>query len=112
MIDLGNRFRLVVNEVDVVEPPEPLPMLPVARAVWKCRPDFKTACGAWIRAGGAHHTAFSYTVTSENLRDFSEIAGVELVLIDRARNSRSSRRSSAGTRSTTTLRPAAAPDSH
>jgi L-arabinose isomerase len=83
MIDLGNRFRLVVNEVDVVAPPKPLPMLPVARAVWKCRPDFKTACGAWIRAGGAHHTAFSYTVTSEHLRDFSEIAGVELVLIDR-----------------------------
>jgi L-arabinose isomerase len=83
MIDLGNRFRLIVNEVDVVEPPEPLPRLPVARAVWKCRPDFKTACGAWIRAGGAHHTAFSYTVTSEHLRDFAEIAGVELVLIDR-----------------------------
>jgi L-arabinose isomerase len=82
VIDLGNRFRLIVNEVDVVEPPEPLPMLPVARAIWKCRPDFKTACGAWIRAGGAHHTAFSYTVTSENLRDFAEIAGVELVLID------------------------------
>jgi L-arabinose isomerase len=60
LIDLGNRFRLVVNEVDVVEPPKPLPKLPVARAVWKCRPDFKTACGAWIRAGGAHHTAFSY----------------------------------------------------
>jgi L-arabinose isomerase len=83
VIDLGNRFRLVANEVDVVEPPEPLPGLPVARAVWKCRPDFKTACGAWIRAGGAHHTAFTYTVTSEHLRDFAEIAGVELVLIDR-----------------------------
>jgi L-arabinose isomerase len=82
MIDLGNRFRLVVNEVDVVDPPEPLPKLPVARAVWKCRPDFKTACGAWIRAGGAHHTAFSYSVTAEHLRDFAEIAGVELVLID------------------------------
>jgi len=82
IIDLGNRFRLIVNEVDVVEPPEPLPKLPVARAVWKCRPDFKTACGAWIRAGGAHHTAFSYAVTSENLRDFAEIAGVEFVLID------------------------------
>jgi len=80
--DLGSRFRLIVNEVDVVKPPEPLPHLPVARAVWKCRPDFKTACGAWIRAGGAHHTAFSYTVTSEHLRDFAEIAGVELVLID------------------------------
>jgi L-arabinose isomerase len=82
IIDLGTRFRLIVNEVDVVKPPEPLPHLPVARAVWKCRPDFKTACGAWIRAGGAHHTAFSYAVTSEHLRDFAEIAGVELVLID------------------------------
>jgi L-arabinose isomerase len=82
LIDLGNRFRLLVNEVDVVEPPEPLPRLPVARAVWKCRPDFKTACGAWIRAGGAHHTAFSYAVTAEHLRDFAEIAGIELVLID------------------------------
>jgi L-arabinose isomerase len=84
LIDLGNRFRLLVNEVDVVEPPAPLPRLPVARAVWKCRPDFKTACGAWIRAGGAHHTAFSYSVTAEHLRDFAEIAGIELVLIDGA----------------------------
>jgi L-arabinose isomerase len=83
LIDLGDRFRLVVNEVDVVDAPEPLPNLPVARAVWKCRPDFKTACGAWIRAGGAHHTAFSYAVTSEHLRDFAEIAGVELVVIDK-----------------------------
>jgi L-arabinose isomerase len=82
LIDLGGRFRLVVNEVDVVEPPLPLPKLPVARAVWKCRPDFKTACGAWIRAGGAHHTAFSYAVTAEHLRDFAEISGIELVLID------------------------------
>jgi L-arabinose isomerase len=84
VIDLGNRFWLIVNEVDVVEPPEAMPKLPVARAVWKCRPDFKTACGAWIRAGGAHHTAFSYTVTAEHLRDFAEIAGIELVLIDAA----------------------------
>ena len=84
LIDLGNRFRLVANEVDAVEPPRPLPRLPVAHAVWKCRPDFKTACGAWIRAGGAHHTAFSYSVTAEHLRDFAEIAGIELVLIDGA----------------------------
>jgi L-arabinose isomerase len=83
LVDLGNRFRLIVNEVDVVEPPAPLPKLPVARAIWTCRPDFKTACGAWIRAGGAHHTAFSYTVTAEHLRDFAEIAGIELLLIDR-----------------------------
>jgi L-arabinose isomerase len=82
VIDLGNRFRLIVNEVDVVKPPEALPLLPVARAVWKCRPDFKTGCGAWIRAGGAHHTAFSYSVKTEHLRDFAEIAGVELVTID------------------------------
>ena len=82
LVDLGSRFRLVVNEVDAVEPPRPLPRLPVARAVWKCRPDFKTACGAWIRAGGAHHTGFSYDVTAEQLKDFADIAGIELVAID------------------------------
>ena len=82
IIDLGNRFRLLVNEVDVVEPPEPLPKLPVARAVWKCRPDFKTACAAWIHAGGAHHTGYSYSVTTEMLDDFATIAGIELVTID------------------------------
>jgi L-arabinose isomerase len=82
MIDLGNRFRLIVNEVDVVPPPQPLPKLPVARAVWKCRPNFKTAVASWIYAGGAHHTAFSYAVTTEQLEDFAEIAGIELVRID------------------------------
>jgi L-arabinose isomerase len=82
LLDLGPRFRLVVNEVDVIQPPQPLPRLPVARAVWKCRPDFKTACGAWIRAGGAHHTGFSYAVTAEHLRDLAELAGVEIVVID------------------------------
>jgi L-arabinose isomerase len=83
MIDLGNRFRLLVNEVDVVKPPKPLPKLPVARAIWKCRPDFKTACAAWIHAGGAHHTGFSYAVTTEHMEDFAEIAGLELAIIDR-----------------------------
>jgi L-arabinose isomerase len=82
LIDLGNRFRLIVNEVDVVAPPHPLPKLPVARAVWSCRPNFKTACAAWIYAGGAHHTSFSYAVKTEHLRDFSEIANVELAVID------------------------------
>ena len=82
MIDLGNRFRLLVNEVDVVAPPQPLPKLPVARAVWKCRPDFKTACAAWIYSGGAHHTGFSYSVTTEHMEDFAEMAGVELTVID------------------------------
>jgi L-arabinose isomerase len=82
LIDLGNRFRLIVNEVDAVAPLEPLPKLPVARAVWKCRPDFKTACAAWIYAGGAHHTGYSYCVTAEHMEDLAEIAGVELVVID------------------------------
>jgi L-arabinose isomerase len=82
LIDLGDRFRLIVNEVDVVKPPKLLPKLPVARAVWKCRPDFKTACAAWIYAGGAHHTGFSQSVSTEMLEDFATIAGMELVVID------------------------------
>ncbi|MFZ4598295.1 MAG: L-arabinose isomerase [Terrimicrobiaceae bacterium] len=81
LVDLGNRFRLLVNEVDAILPPHPLPNLPVARAVWKCRPDFKTACAAWIHAGGAHHTGFSYTVTSEHLEDFAAMAGIEFLNI-------------------------------
>jgi L-arabinose isomerase len=80
LIDLGARFRLLVNEVTVVEHPA-LPKLPVARAVWECKPDFKTACAAWILAGGAHHTGFSYGVTAEMLEDFATIAGVEFVRI-------------------------------
>ena len=82
MMDLGNRFRLLVNEVDTVKPPHPLPKLPVARAVWKCRPDLKTAVAAWIYAGGAHHTSFSYSVTTEYIEDLAEIAGVEVAIID------------------------------
>jgi L-arabinose isomerase len=81
LVDMGNRFRLIVNEVDAVKPPK-LPHLPVARAVWECRPDFKTACAAWIHAGGAHHTGYSYSVTTEMLEDFATIAGIELVVID------------------------------
>ena len=82
LIDLGNRFRLIVNEVDAITPPEPLPKLPVAHAVWRCRPNFKTACASWIYGGGAHHTVYSYAVTTEHLRDFAEIAGIELLTID------------------------------
>jgi L-arabinose isomerase len=89
IIDLGNRFRLLINEVDVVAPPHPLPKLPVARAVWECRPDFKTACAAWIYAGGAHHTGFSYNVTTEQMEDFAEIAGIETVVIDASTKLRS-----------------------
>ncbi len=82
MVDLGNRFRLIVNEVKVVKPPKPLPKLPVARALWECLPDFKTACAAWINAGGAHHTGFSYSVTTEHMEDLANIAGIELAIID------------------------------
>ncbi|MCC7229634.1 MAG: L-arabinose isomerase, partial [Fimbriimonadaceae bacterium] len=81
LVDLGHRFRLIVNEVAAVEVPE-MPNLPVARAVWECKPDFKTALSAWIYAGGAHHTGYSYTVKTEHLRDFAEIAGIECVVID------------------------------
>ena len=81
LIDLGNRFRLLVNEVDAIQPPHKLPKLPIARAVWKCRPDFATACESWIHAGGAHHTGFSYTVNREHLEDFATIAGIECVVI-------------------------------
>jgi L-arabinose isomerase len=80
LVDLGNRFRLIVNEVVAVTPPA-LPHLPVARAVWECRPDFKTACAAWILAGGAHHTGYSYSVTTEMLEDYATIAGIELAVI-------------------------------
>jgi L-arabinose isomerase len=81
LIDLGNRFRLIVNEVDAVKTPK-LPKLPVARAVWECRPNFKDACAAWILAGGAHHTGYSYSVTKEHLEDLATIAGIELAVID------------------------------
>jgi L-arabinose isomerase len=82
LVDLGNRFRLIVNEVNAVKPAQPLPKLPVARAVWECKPDFKTACAAWIYAGGAHHTGYSYSVTTEHMEDFAEMAGIEMVVID------------------------------
>lgn len=81
VLDLGNRFRMVVNEVDVGPPDGPLPKLPVARAVWVPRPNLKTAAAAWILAGGAHHTGFSQAVTAEHLEDFADMAGIEFLLI-------------------------------
>ena len=82
VMDMGQRFRMVVNVVDVVPTDEPLPQLPVARALWLPRPNLKTAAAAWIHAGGAHHTGFSYSVTADHLRDFAEMAGIEFLLID------------------------------
>jgi L-arabinose isomerase len=83
MLDMGNRFRLLVNEVDVVAPQKPLPKLPVARAVWVSRPNLQVAAACWIHAGGAHHTGFSQAVTTEMLEDLAEIAGIEFLLVNR-----------------------------
>ena len=82
IIDMGNRFRLIVNEVNVVKPDKPLPKLPVARAMWIPKPNLEIAAGAWILAGGAHHTSFTRALTSEYLEDFAELAGIEYLLID------------------------------
>lgn len=81
VIDMGNRFRMIVNEVDVVPPDAPLPKLPVARVVWVPRPNLPIAAAAWIHAGGAHHTGFSQAVTAAHMEDFSEMAGIEYLRI-------------------------------
>jgi L-arabinose isomerase len=82
VIDLGNKFRMIVNEVDVIQPDAPLPKLPVARAVWLPKPSLKVAAAAWIYAGGAHHTGFSQALTTEHMEDFAVMAGIELIVID------------------------------
>jgi L-arabinose isomerase len=82
IVHMGNRFRVLVNEVDVVNPEKPLPKLPVARAVWIPRPNLEIGAAAWIHAGGAHHTGFSQAVTTEMMEDFAAMAGVELIVID------------------------------
>jgi L-arabinose isomerase len=84
VLDVGNRFRLLVNEVEVVPVPKPLPKLPVARAVWAPQPNLEVAAAAWIYAGGAHHTGFSQAVTTEMLEDFAAIADIEIAIIDLA----------------------------
>ena len=92
MVEMGGGFRLVVNEVDVMEPEEALPKLPVARAIWVPRPNLKIAAAAWIYAGGAHHSGFSQALTVEHMEDFAEMAEVELVVIDRDTKLRELRR--------------------
>ncbi|MCO6445622.1 MAG: L-arabinose isomerase [Anaerolineae bacterium] len=82
LVDMGNRFRLIVNDVDVIAPDQPMPKLPVARALWIPQPDLKAGAAAWIYAGGAHHTVFSQSLTAEYMADFAEIAGIEFVRID------------------------------
>jgi L-arabinose isomerase len=80
--DMGQRFRMVASVVDVVPPDEDLPKLPVARALWKPRPDLRTNAAAWIYAGGSHHTSLGYDVTTEHLRDFAAMSGIEFLAID------------------------------
>jgi len=82
VVEMGDRYRMVVNVVDVVPTDEPLPKLPVARALWHPRPDLATSAAAWIYAGGAHHTGLSFDLTTEHLADFAEMSGMELLVID------------------------------
>jgi L-arabinose isomerase len=81
LMDMGNRFRLLVNEVKVVDTPD-LPKLPVARVLWDPQPNLKVAAGAWILAGGAHHTAFTQSLSLDHIRDLAEMAGIECLIID------------------------------
>jgi L-arabinose isomerase len=82
LLDLGDRFRLVANAVDLVPPDEPLPRLPVAHAVWEPRPSLPTSAEAWLLAGGPHHTVLTSALDLEALADFAAIAGVELLVVD------------------------------
>lgn len=82
LVDLGDRLRLVANEIEVVEPPEPLPMLPVGRAVWWHEPDLRTSATCWITAGGPHHTVLSNQVDSEVLTDLARLTKCERTIID------------------------------
>ena len=81
VVDMGNRFRLIVNDVDCIEP-KPLPKLPVASALWIPQPNFEVGAGCWIYAGGTHHSCFSYDLTDEYWQDYAEIAGIECVIIN------------------------------
>jgi L-arabinose isomerase len=82
LIDMGNRFRLIVNEVEAVKPEEKLPNLPVARVLWDAKPNLDIAATSWILAGGAHHTVYTQALTTEFMEDFADIAGIELLVID------------------------------
>lgn len=83
LIDLGDRFRLIINDVDCKKTEKPMPKLPVATAFWTPQPNLKTGAQAWILAGGAHHTAFSYDLTAEQMGDWAAAMGIEAVYIDK-----------------------------
>jgi L-arabinose isomerase len=86
LTDMGQRFRLVTAIVDVVAPLHPLPRLPVARALWRPRPDLRTSAAAWIEAGASHHTSLGYPISSEHLADFAAMSGIEHLVIDDSTN--------------------------
>jgi len=81
VVDMGNRFRMLVNDVEAVKPEHDLPKLPVARVLWKSLPDMKAGCAAWVLAGGAHHTGYAQNLTAEHMEAFADIAGIEYVRI-------------------------------
>jgi len=82
IVDMGNRFRLLLQDVQAVQPPQDLPKLPVARVLWKPSPNLKTGCVAWILAGGAHHTCYSQNISKEIMQDFAGMIGIECLTID------------------------------
>jgi len=82
LVDMGNRFRLIVNEVEAIKPMADMPNLPVARVLWDAKPSLEVAATAWILAGGAHHTVYSQAINTEYMEDFADIAGIELLVID------------------------------
>ena len=83
LVEMGGRFRLIVQDIEVVKPIYDMPNLPVARVMWKPMPDLKTGAECWILAGGAHHTVLSYTVTADQMQDFAEMMGIEFVHINK-----------------------------
>jgi len=87
IVDMGNRFRMIVNEVEVIIP-EALPKLPVACALWIPQPNLEVGAGAWITAGGTHHSSFSFAITTEMLEDYAEMLDIEMLIIDKDTNIR------------------------
>ena len=92
LIDLGTRFRLIINDVECIKNEKPMPKLPVATNFWRPMPDFETGVEAWIYAGGAHHTAFTYDLTAEQMGDWAAAMGIEAVFIDKDTTLRSLKR--------------------
>ena len=86
LIDLGDRFRLVCAEIELIKQPKPMPNLPVARLMWKLKPDFATGAAAWIYAGGAHHAVVSTYLKADDIRLLAKFLDCELVVIDRGTN--------------------------